>query len=1051
MYHDIYRTKEKLKKRLDYIKSLEYTELFDLPSWKYLPVQSPDEAPQIRAGIDDSDWLELAAGTPWGSEGPVFNMRSMFKVPAEFANRQVELILPLGEKADFSHPDAMIYIDGEPYMSCDRHHQNVPLDKKYCDGKDHHLALHGYFGLYKTSIWEVTAVVAMGRCAVGLVDPDTRDFIALARTALDAVNVIDQQSPACAKIINALDNAFKMLDITQPITDNFYATVKEALKYLRLAIAQAGDPLDVDIIASGHAHIDVAWLWTLTQTRQKSAKTFMNAVKLMDRFDEYHFSQSQPQLYQFVKEDHPELFEKIKKQVAKKRWEPLGGMWVESDCTVTGGESLVRQFILGRKFFRENFGPNSDSPVVWLPDCFGFTWSLPQLMLLAEMKYFFTTKLSWNQYNQMPFDSFIWQGIDGSKVLTHFHTTPHEQDPQGAANYNGRANATEIYQCWARYRQKEVNDCMLTLFGHGDGGGGPTIDMLETMREYKQFPSMPRVTQGSVHDFFKTLEKNAAGKLPVWNEELYLELHRGTFTTQAANKKANRKSEFALHNAEFLASFASLLIEGYEYPAQKLEEAWKLVCLNQFHDIIPGSSIGQVYTDSLAQYEQVLASARDTIDKALETLSPAFSADALIVNANSFEEPSVVHLEAKLAEGKTLTLPGGTACRTQQTETGTLVELPALAPYSITPAVFAESADTELPASNIKATGRHLENDFIRVVFSDAGDITEIYDKENDRSVLQPGKNGNIFQAFEDRPLNWNAWDIDIFFEDKCFEPEAASSIELIETGPLRATLKITRTIQHSTITQLISITQGSPQITFDTTVDWNEKHLLLKVVFPVDILATCATYDIQWGRIERPTHRNTSWDQARFEVVAQKWADLSENDYGVSLLNDCKYGHDVRDNVMRLSLLRATTEPDEHADEGIHHFTYALLPHSGKSGSATVKAAYLLNNPPIVKTTGKVADSAGPSSPSSLVCVDRENLVIETVKRSEDGSGIVVRLYENSRSRGSCILTTAFDIKQVQKTNILERELEKIEHKSRNIKINFKPFEIITLKITPS
>ena len=767
--------------------------------------------------------------------------------------------------------------------------------------------------------------------------------------------------------------------------------------------------------ATGHAHIDVAWLWTLDQTRQKAARTFHTVLRLMEQFADYHFTQSQPQLYEFIRQDHPVLFEAIREKVAERRWELIGGMWVEADCNLSGAESLVRQFLLGRRYFREHFGPGAESPVLWLPDVFGYAWALPQLIKQARLDYFFTIKIGWNQYNRLPYDSFWWQGLDGTRVLTHFSTAP-ENGSAYTSTYNAPADPKSVLYAWKNFQQKEVQGEVFMAFGYGDGGGGPTREMLENLGEMARFPGLPQVRQRSAGDFFRDLEATSGPDLPTWNGELYLEYHRGTYTTQSCIKRANRKAEFALHDAEFLTCLASSLDPSYAYPAEAFTRAWQLVCLNQFHDIIPGSSIGEVYVDLLAQYAEVMALAGAARDSALESIAQKVSGDWLLVNPTSFARSDVVFLP--VAQPANLPNP------TQPVEGGVLVDVGEIPPYSITclKVVPAHPTNAIRNTQHSSPDFPVLENSLLRVEFSSAGDITRIFDKANGREVLPPGALANQFQAFEDRPKFWDAWDVDIFYDDKMWLAEAATSLRMVESGPLRWTLEIKRQILNSAITQRISLTHTSARLDFDTRIDWRERHILLKVAFPVEILAPQATYEIQWGNVTRPTHRNTSWDWARFETCAHKWVDLSEGGYGVSLLNDCKYGHDIRDNVMRLTLLRAPTVPDPEADQGEHRFVYSLLPHAGGWEAGTAKEAYCLNDPVISYLSSVTSDRAALNNPKSittphsLITSSAPNIIIETIKRAEDGNGYIVRFYESQRRRGHVTLTAAFSLSVCRK-----------------------------------
>lgn len=1044
MMHQIRWTADKIAGRLALIEPMVYRKRYPLPPFRYTILEHPLVSPPVGADVEDEDWPVIKPNTYWGEWMCDFVLRTSFQVPADWdADLPVALYLPLGEAGDFSHPEFLAYVDGKPYAACDRHHQEIMLPAHWRDGCSHLLALHGWTGLGGLRTGEPALKLFMRPCAVVLIDQPTRDFIATARVALGVSRCLDKDHPAKGHLLNALDEAFKALDTRHPLGDSFYSSVPMAHDILREGIARAGAALDVEIVATGHAHIDVAWLWTVGQTRRKSGRTFYNVLRLMEQFPEFHYTQSQAQLYDYVRQDYPELFEEIRRRVAEGRWEPIGGTWVEMDCNVSGAESLARQFLLGRTFFRTHFGPQAESPVLWLPDVFGYSWALPQLIKQAGLEYFMTTKIGWNQYNRLPYDTFWWQGIDGTRVLTHFICTPGGGEGHWVSTYNGDASPEQIIGTWRTFQQKELHQVLLTSFGYGDGGGGPTREMLENLREMSNFPAMPRVRQGSAGDFFRKLEAQAGDRLPVWNGELYLEYHRGTYTTQSRNKRANRKSEFLLHDAEFLATLASLVDQEYAYPAETLRQAWELVCLNQFHDILPGSSIGPVYAESLQQYEWVQERARAIRDTALSAIAGQVGGDLLVVNPTSFSRDDLAFWPGRLEAGQTLCLADGSPVFTQPTADGVLVAAGSLPPYSVTP-LLVTAGESAVPANTLVATPNLLENSYLRVEFNDAGDIVRIYDKVNRREVLPPGAMANQFQAFEDRPVNFDAWDIDIFFDDKMWLAEPARSVRVVESGPLRATLEIERTILHSRYTQRISLCWNSPRLDFETSIDWQERSILLKAAFPVDILSPMATYEIQWGNITRPTHRNTSWDWARFEVCAQKWVDLSEGDYGVSLLNDCKYGHDVRENVLRITLLRGTTLPDPQADLGEHTFTYSLLPHAGPLSEATIAAAYALNDPLLVARGSGGKEGA----PLALISTDRPNVIVETVKRAEDGNGIIVRLYESLRRRGAVNLNTSFDLAAAWQTNLLEENQEALPTDGRKIALFVKPYQIVTLRL---
>jgi len=1061
MIHKIRWTAEKIARRIALIEPLVYRHRFPLAPFRYTTLSGPMEGPPIGLDVDDSDWPVIEPNTYWGQWMTDFVLRGRFQVPDDWdPDIPVALYLPLGESGDFSHPEFLAYIDGTPYAACDRHHQEILLPAEWRDGQSHLLALHGWTGLGGWRFDQPHTKLFMHPCAVVQIDQPTRDFLATARVALGVANCLNEDEPARGHLLNALDEAFKVLDTRQPFEEYFYASVAPAHAALQAGLAKAGPPMDVDIVATGHAHIDVAWLWTLGQTRRKSGRTFYNVIRLMEQFPDYHFTQSQAQLYDYVRQDYPDLFEGIKQRVTEGRWEPIGGTWVEMDCNISGAESLARQFILGRAFFREHFGLDADSPVLWLPDVFGYSWALPQLIKQAGLDYFMTTKIGWNQYNRLPYDSFWWQGLDGTRVLTHFICTP--DGGHWVSTYNGDASPRQIIGTWTTFQQKEIQQELLTSIGYGDGGGGPTREMLENVREMAAFPATPRVRQGPAGEFFRNLESTSGDRLPTWNGELYLEYHRGTYTTQSRNKRANRKSEFLLHDAEFLAVLAALLDADYRYPSEVLRKAWELVCLNQFHDIIPGSSIAPVYAESLQQYAEVREMAISVRDNALSVISDRLGGDLLAVNPTTFARDDLAFWPGQLSPGQRLQREDGTPVSVQSTADGTWIDVGEVAPFSALPLFI---ADGGAPASDtdLVTLPTLLENAYLRVELNEAGDIIRIYDKVNQREVLPPGAVANQFQAFEDRPISFDAWDIDIFFDDKMWTADPATSVQVVESGPLRGTLEVRRRILHSDYVQRISLAYNSPRLDFDTTIDWQERNILLKAAFPVDILSPVATYEIQWGNVERPTHRNTSWDWARFETCAQKWVDLSEGDYGVSLLNDCKYGHDVWNNVMRLSLLRGTTLPDPGADLGEHRFVYSLFPHAGRWGEATIAAAYALNDPLFVvraeaPTTNELHDPLGFHP---LVSVDRPNIVIETVKQAEDDNGVIVRFYESQRRRGPVTLTTSFDLAEAWRTNLLEENQAKLTStgdtgtrqsaRGRSVTLFVKPYEIVTLRLVPA
>lgn len=1051
MQHADRWTKYKIAQRIQLIQPLVYRKKQNLPPFRYKTLDGPAADPPTGTAVDDSRWQVIEPNTYWGTWNTDFVMRTTFAVPSDWA-APVALYLPLGDAGDFSHPEVLAYIDGEAYAAADRHHHDIYLRDAHHGGKTHQLTLHGWTGR-ADAVVDLHTKLFMRECAVVQVDVPTREFVAAARVAHGVAEQLDDHDPVKGQLYNALDQAFVILDTRDPLgTDAFYDSVPEALKTLKAAIAAAGSAMSVDIVGIGHAHIDVAWLWTITEVIRKSGRTFSTVLHLMEQFPEYKFSQSQAQLYRFVEDHYPPLFEGIKKRVAEGRWEVMGGTWVEPDCNAIGAESLARQFLLGRSYFRKHFG-DVDTPVLWLPDTFGYSWALPQLIKQAGMAYFITHKMSWNQYNHMPNQIFWWQGLDGTKVLTHFLTTLPEWEwdtlPH-STTYNGLASPKEIFRTWQNFRQKETHNELITAYGYGDGGGGPNREMLENIQQFQAHPGAPRVRTGTVREFLENIAERHGDDLPVWNGEFYLEYHRGTYTSQAKTKRNNRKSEFLMHDAEFAAAWAALSTD-FVYPQDDLQKAWELICLNQFHDILPGSSIAPVYVDSDRDYEQVREIGESMLNSATSALMKNLPEGATLLALNSLSfGGSRIGLINEPLDGGLTDLRTGSPLLTQPVQGGTLLELNDLEPYSIVPIGPGGTASAPDDGVRIVQEGERtiLENTRLRVEFDARGELIRIYDRTAKREVLAPDQTGNMLLAFEDRPMNFDAWDIDVYIEDRVELVSGFESLTVVENGPLRAGIQIKRRYRSSVITQTITLQRNSKRLDFDTQVDWHEQHILLKAAFPVNVFSPVATYEVQWGNVQRPTHRNSSWDWARFEVCAHKWADLSEGNYGVALLNDCKYGYEIHDNDMRLTLIKSATYPDPQADQGTHVFTYSLLPHEGDWRAGVVRAGYDLNDPLILRRAqGRLT---GDLKAASLVQVDADYALIETVKGAEDGRGIIVRLYEQQRNRGTVTLTAGFPLAEAHVCNLLEEDETSLPVQENRVQFNVTPYQIVNLRLVP-
>ncbi len=1045
MNHELRLTAEKIRSRIETIRHFRF--LSRKPIERFRFARLPDAGSKPDLDGDDASWPRLDWNSYWAGSDTHFVLRSRIRVPAA-GGRPVGLHLPIGEGKDgFLHPEALLYVDGCPVASTNRFHRIVRLDSRYCDGRTRRIALHGWTGL---AGWppdpDDKSGIMLETCAIVQLDETLERFVTLAGVALESSELIDENRPEKYRILNALDAAFLTLDTREPIGMAFRESVPRALATLEAGLAEAGSPLPVTLHAIGHAHMDVAYLWPIPEIRQKNARTYANVLRLMEAFPAFRFSHTQPQLYKFTEEDFPGIFEEIRHRVSEGRWEILGGMWVEPDANIPGGEALVRQLLLGRRYFRERFG-DAESPVLWLPDTFGFPASLPQLMKLAGLRYFVTSKLGWNQYNRMPSSTTRWRGVDGSEVIAHFLTTPrpvrHLPFP---TNYKSDLSAAEVFGTWTNSSTKESIFELPICYGYGDGGGGPNEELVRKARSFSRMPGVPQVRFSSAREFFAALEAAGPG-LPDWDGELYMEGHRGVLTTQGWIKRANRKAEVALHNAEALRVMA-----GQSGMPGDLARAWELLCLNQFHDILAGTAISRVFEDARRDFGEIDRLTSEGIERSLERLGMRGPAGArwLLANLAPCIQRALVELDAPGITSESLVdLATGSALRTQPLGSGVLVELPEMPPYSCAYLGTGEAVPEPGtgPTARSEGGGFILENEHLRIEFDRHGHVRRVYDKPFRREVLKPGGAGNELWAFEDRPVSWDAWDIDAFLEDRGERIGDLEAMEPVENGPLRAAVRLVRPFRNSTIVQKIMLARGSRRVDFETSVDWRERHTLLKAAFPVDIRAPSATYEIQWGEFERPTHRNTRWDFARFEVAAHKWVDLSEGNYGVALLNDCKYGHDVCGDMMRISLIRSPTMPDPRSDQGHHRFTYSLLPHAGNARRIVRDEAHGLNNPPVAC---RISDSSGPGTGRPFVSCDAPNVVVETLKPAEDGDGFVLRLYEAERIRGPARLDFDVAIDRVCNCDLLENNTGKIDVTGNRISIDLRPFEIRTLRCIP-
>ncbi len=740
----------------------------------------------------------------------------------------------------------------------------------------------------------------------------------------------------------------------------------------------------------GHGHLDTAWLWPLAHSERKVARTVANQLELLAEYPEHRFLMSQPAQYVWLRDKYPDLYARVKRAVRAGQFIADGAMWVESDTNLPAGESLIRQCLHGRRFFREEFGV--DSRLLWLPDVFGYSGALPQILKGCGVDYFSTAKLFWTYHggDPFPYNQFWWQGIDGTAVLVFLHE-----------DYGAHTRPEQAIRRWHQRRQRDGLKTFLYPFGWGDGGGGPERDHLEFLRRAKDLEGMPRMKLAAPAEFFRDLAR--ADTLNRYVGELYYPCHRGTYTSQARAKRGNRKAEFALREAEMWGAVAAAT-RGFRYPLVTMDAAWRNLLLHQFHDILPGSSIHRVYEETTAAHRQVIAVARQVQQAAQVRLAKRTSQAVTVFNSLGWERHAVVELPDRRQAEVTVPACGWTT---------------VTAPTAVCHAV---------------ATPRSLENDLLRVTFNACGEITGIRDKETGGEWLAGG--ANRFLMFQDVPSQFDAWDIDSMYELQPVRLDSRAQITV--RGD---TLRVTRQLHNSKLIQEISLRPSRRRIDFVTMVDWQERHKLLKVSFPVAVHADEAIHEIQFGHVRRPNHRSRPFDADRFEVSQHKWTALAEEGRGAAVLNDCKYGVNVLGQTINLTLLKSSLLPDEIADRGRQEFTYAFYAWNGPfAASRVVQEAYELNCPVTV-----VAGAAAVEF--SAFSVDAANIIIETVKPAEDGSGdVIVRLYEALRTATRCTLRVNLPVHTAVATDMQELPQRRLALRQGRLALEFRPFEVKTI-----
>lgn len=1002
---------ERIKQMLILLQKAKYLKRMPLDGWKVSPCEyKKDNTMPNKAAESFRDFME---DERWGKQ---LDTHAWFcnhiSVPEDWTDGEVRFSIRTGAEGgnDSRCPQFIAYIDGKMIQGMDDNHTELYVGEY----RNFDLDLYAYSGM--------NGILYEFKTELQLIQTDCEQLYYDLRVPMEILEFSEQGSKTYADVLRTLNEAINLMDCRIPGSKEFFASVRAAREYLKSELySKYFKDQDTTVICVGHTHIDVAWLWTLDQTREKIQRSFSTVLQLMKRYPEYRFMSSQAQLYAYLKEESPETYEEVKKMVASGRWEVEGAMWVEADCNLSSGESLVRQILFGKRFFKDEFGV--DSRVLWLPDVFGYSAALPQILKKSGVDRFVTSKISWSETNQMPYDMFRWRGIDGTEIFSWFLTAQPKKRGQKPVNYTTYVSTNEpamIAGTWERFQQKEFADQAINTYGWGDGGGGPTAEMLEMRRRMENgIGECPNARIGTVTDFLNHVSQAENDpRLPMWSGELYLEFHRGTYTSIAKNKRNNRKSEFAYQHAEWMSSMGDLLL-GHPYEQERLNKGWERILLYQFHDIIPGSSIKEVYEDCDRVYPLVLNNAAEISNAVRKEIANKIATDGgiLVFNPHSFENSGIVQVN-------------GT--------TRFVEHIPAKGYAVVQPKVIRGS---------VMADHHSLESDFLRIQFDDNYNIISIFDKTAKREVIDGSKGvGNQFEAYEDFPKDFDAWEISNYYKEKRYCINDVQTVELVKDGA-RAGIVITRKFLESTFTQTIWLYEDVKKIDFETEVDWKQEHLLVKTAFPVRINSDRATYEIQFGAVERPTHSNTSWDAAKFEVCSHKYCDYSEYGYGVAMLNDCKYGHDIHNGVMRLTMIKSATHPNPDADRCKHVFTYSLVPHEGDYRAAgVVQLAYDLNDPMQAYEIGRQEGTL--KDKYSLVKLSRENVIMETVKKAENGSEYVMRFYEAYNQQTEVEVIFGFGVTKVYLCDLMENELEALPVRDNTVTLPIKPYEIITLKV---
>lgn len=978
-----------------------------------------------------SDWQPIRVGDTWGGPDRSALFRCRATMPKNFAGRKVAL------KIYFSG-DGLLYVNGKPYHGLDPFRDTVILSECANGSEQYNLEAESYifwhFGESEIKTFESSHFAVM--------DQEMHDTYWDFRAVYNVLTMPDINSELAAFIKAGLEQSIWQIDQNETDPKKFAQVARDARNILQREIYQTKRFMQDGLLhLCGNSHLDVVFLWTHAEFVRKLGRTHATTLRLMEQYPEYIFSQSQPLMYQEMKMNYPEMYEEVRKRIKEGQWEVIGATWVEPDCNLISGESMVRQLLHGISFIEQEF--NVTPKTCWCPDVFGNTWTMPQILSKAGLEFFVTHKMgTWNDTNPWTKHNFIWRGPDGSEIFSVMPPT----------HFIGTIEPDHMAEHWKDFSDKDTIGESLYNYGWGDGGGGPDVEMLEYLKRYNHFPGVTPCKPNTIEGALESIRSRAKpGEVPVVNDELYLEEHRGVYTTKGRLKKLNRLCETLYFKAEMWSSFASL-----PYPQDRLDSGWKEILTNQFHDSLPGTHIPNVYVDLLESYGRTVATGENVLKEALNDLAQRVDCSGEgtpVVVFNSLQQlrTTLVKMEWSSTKEVHVLNSEGAPVPSQiifDLESGRNIlafeaeNLPGIG-FAVYHVVKGKGPEFD----HVEADERSLKNKFIDLRINENGEVVHLVNRQTDRKIFSDKHHGNVFKLYEDVPGKYEAWDIAPTYTKVEFDIGPAQ-VRLLEQGPVCATLEVTRAFKNTTMRQLIRLTRLGRRVDFHTHIDWHEQQKLLKVRFYTPFQTRTATYDIAYGNMERSCWRSNSFEEARFEVPAHWWMDLSQPDNGLSLLNDCKYGHEAHGGMMALTLLRGSIHPDPLSDQENHFFTYSLFPHSGDWRiGGTIQEASDLNNPvDIVTPSTSKTGSLGRSG--SFLELNSCSVSLEAVKKAEQSDDLIVRIVERHGADSELTLRLNRPFQKATSCNLLEREDEELPCRSGEINIQIQPYEIRTFKL---